>query len=169
MPAPSWKHAVVVACALAALSAAAVWYFFSHGYLQWYGDAEAHLNNARRLFDSLTPGYDQIGTPWLPVPHLAIMPFTRVDAWWHSGIAAAFPAALCFVAGGVFLFLAVRRIFESDAAALVATALAALNPNLLYLQSTSMTESYFFAELTALLYFMVSDSPVLAALATIAA
>jgi len=40
---------------LAILSAAAVWYFFVHGYLQWYGDAEAHLNNARRLFDSLTP------------------------------------------------------------------------------------------------------------------
>ena len=77
------------------------------------------------------------------------MPFTRVDAWWHSGIAAAFPAAFCFVVGGVFLFAAVRRIFESDAAALAATALAALNPNLLYLQSTSMTEAYFFAELMA--------------------
>jgi hypothetical protein len=159
----------LAACSLFALSAIAVWYFFRHGYLQWYGDAEAHLNNARRLYDSLTPGYDQLGTPWLPLPHLALMPFTRVDGWWHSGIAAAFPAAVSFVAGGVFLFAAVRRIFESDAAAFAATALAALNPNLLYLQSTSMTEAYFFAELTALLYFMVRGAPELAALATVAA
>src|ERR1041384_4990246 len=124
----------LAACALAAWSAAAVRYFHSHGYLLWYGDAEAHLNNARRIFDSLTPGYDQLGTPWLPVPHLAMLSFTRWDAWWHSGIAAAFPAAFCFVAGGLFLFAATRRIFDSTAAAATATALAALHPNLLYPQ-----------------------------------
>src|SRR5205085_5874412 len=84
----------LAACSLTVLSAIAVWYFFRHGFLQWYGDAEAHLNNARRLYDSLTPGYDQLGTPWLPLPHLAILPFTRVDGWWHSRIAAAFPAAV---------------------------------------------------------------------------
>jgi hypothetical protein len=139
----------------AALSAAAVRYFFTRGYLLWFGDAEAHLNTARRIVDSLTPGYDQIGTPWLPLPHLALLPFARVDAWWHSGIAAAAPAALCFVAGVVFLFAAVRRIFGSAAVGLAAAGTAALNPNLLYLQSTSMTEAYFFAALMALLYFSV--------------
>lgn len=100
---------------------------------------------------------------------MLLIPFVRVDAWWHSGIAAAFPAAASFVAGGVFLFAAVRRIFESTAAACAATALAALNPNLLYLQSTSMTEAFLFAELAALLYFTVSDHALLAALATNAA
>ena len=33
-----------------------------------------------------------------------MLPFVRVDAWWHSGLAAAFASALCFVAGGTFLF-----------------------------------------------------------------
>jgi hypothetical protein len=103
------------------------------------------------------------------VPHVATALFTHNDAWWRSGIAAAFPAAFCFVAGGLFLFAAVRRVFDSTAAALVAAALAALNPNLLYLQSTSMTEAYFFAELSALLYFLVIDAPVAAAVATILA
>src|SRR5689334_14118477 len=64
--------------ALAALSALAVWYFFRHGWLLWYGDAEAHLNIARRILDSKTPGYDQIGSPWLPLPHLLMVPFARV-------------------------------------------------------------------------------------------
>ncbi|HUP03080.1 MAG TPA: hypothetical protein VMU19_03765, partial [Bryobacteraceae bacterium] len=107
--------------------------------------------------------------PWLPLPHLLMAPFAAVDSWWYSGIAAAPPAALCFVAGGLFFFAGARRVFSSTAAALAAAALAALNPNLLYLQSTSMTEAYFFAELAALLYFTVAERPIPAALATIAA
>src|SRR6266567_1983175 len=96
---------------LAAISAAAVWCFYSHGWLLYFGDAEAHLNTARRLFDNQTPGYDQIGTVWLPLPHVLLLPFVRVDAWWRSGIAAAIPSAACFVLGGTFLFGAARRLF----------------------------------------------------------
>jgi hypothetical protein len=65
-----------------------------------YGDSEAHLNIARRILDSQTPGCDQLGTYWLPLPHVLMLPFVRVDAWWHSGIAASFSGALCFVIGG---------------------------------------------------------------------
>jgi hypothetical protein len=147
----------ILACVplLALLSAAAIWFFYSHGWLLYYGDSEAHLNIARRLFDSQTPGYDQLGTYWLPLPHVLMLPFVSVDAWWHSGIAASFSAAICFILGGTFLFAAARRILESTAAAAAATGLAALNPNLLYLQSTAMTEAVFFAALMALLYFSV--------------
>jgi hypothetical protein len=145
----------LIAPALVCLSASAVWYVSSHGWLQWFGDAEAHLNIARNITDNLTPGYDQLGTVWLPFPHLMMLPFVRVDEWWRSGIAGAFPSAACFIAGGIFLFAAVRRIFDSAAAALAACALACLNPNLLYLQSTSMNEGIFFGELMALLYFSV--------------
>ena len=146
---------VWVVLALAAWSAAGVWFFCSRGWLLYYGDAEAHLNIARRILDSQTPGYDQIGTAWLPLPHLLMLPFVRSDEWWRSGIAGAIPAAACFVAAGAFLFAAVRRAFASTAAAVAATALFALNPNLLYLQSTAMTEAVFFAALMALLYFSV--------------
>jgi hypothetical protein len=146
---------VWVVLALAAWSAAAVWFFYSRGWLLYYGDAEAHLNIARRIFDSQTPGYDQIGTAWLPLPHLLMLPFVRSDEWWRSGIAGSISAAACFVAAGAFLFAAVRRAFASTAAAVAATALFALNPNLLYLQSTAMTEAVFFAALMALAYFSV--------------
>ena len=56
---------------------------------------------------------------------------------------------------GTFLFAAANRIFDCTSAALAATALFALNPNVLYLQSIPMTESVFFACLLALLYFTV--------------
>jgi Dolichyl-phosphate-mannose-protein mannosyltransferase len=140
---------------LALWSALAVAFFSAHGWLLNSGDAEAHLDIARRMVDSRTPGYDQVGTAWLPLEHWITVPFARVDAWWQSGIAGAIPSAICFVLGGCFLFAAARRIFQSQAAAWTATALVALNPNLLYLQSTAMTEAVFFACLTALLYFTV--------------
>jgi hypothetical protein len=146
---------VWVVLILAAWSAAAVWFFYSRGWLLYYGDAEAHLNIARRILDSQTPGYDQIGTSWLPLPHWLMLPFVGSDVWWRSGMAGSISAAACFVAAGTFLFAAVRRVFASTAAAVTATALFALNPNLLYMQSIAMTEAVFVAALMALLYFSV--------------
>src|ERR1035441_6979889 len=81
--------AVWVVLSLAAASAGAVWFFSSRGWLLYYGDAEAHLNIARRILDSQTPGYDQIGTAWLPLPHLLMLPFVRYDEWWRSGLAGS--------------------------------------------------------------------------------
>jgi hypothetical protein len=108
--------------------------------------------------DSQTPGYDQIGTVWLPLTHWLMLPLVRVDDWWRSGLAGAIPSAACFVIAGMFLFAAAGRLFESTAAAAAATALFALNPNLLYLQTTPMTEPPFLACLMALLYFTVRYS-----------
>ena len=141
--------------ALALVSAAAVAFFYRGGYLCYYGDAEAHLNIARRIVDSRTPGYDQIGTVWLPLLHWVIIPLARIDSLWVSGLAGAIPSAAAFVIAGCFLFGAARRIFASGAAAIAAIALWALNPNVLYMQSIPMTESLFSACLLALLYFTV--------------
>jgi len=144
-----------LALTLVCWSAAAVWFFHAHGWLLYYGDAEAHLNAARRIFDNRTPGYDQIGPPWLPLLHLLVLPFVHDDALWRSGLAGAIPPAACFVAASLFLFAAVRRVFHSTPAALVSAALLASNPNMMYLQSTAMTEAVFAAALAALLYFSV--------------
>ena len=40
-----------------------------------YGDAIAHLHIARRVFDSHRPGLSQLGSVWLPLPHLLMIPF----------------------------------------------------------------------------------------------
>lgn len=145
-----------VAALLAAISAAAVWWFSQHGYLLYFGDALAHLNIARRIVDSRTPGYDQIGTVWLPLPHLLMLPFVGNDALWRTGLAGAIPVAGCFVGAGLFLFAAVRRAFDSSGAAFGAVLLLASNPNMLYLQSIPMTEAVFFCALFALAYFTVA-------------
>jgi len=133
----------------------AVWFFSAHGWLLYYGDAEAHLNIARHVFDSQTPGLIQFGTVWLPLPHALMLPFVRFDSLWRNGLAGAIPSAAAFVTAGTFLFAAVRRIFDSTAAAAASAALFAGNPNVLYLQSTPMSEPVFWACLAALLYATV--------------
>jgi dolichyl-phosphate-mannose-protein mannosyltransferase len=145
-------QAMAVVLLLAAISAAAVGWCTRHGYTLYYGDAEAHLNIARRVLDSRTPGPEQFGTVWLPLPHALMIPFVMRDGWWRSGLAGAIPSAACFVIAGAFLFAAARRIYASAAAGLSVALLFALNPNMLYLQSTPMTEPVFAAALAALLW-----------------
>ena len=141
-----------IALLLAAISAAAVFWCASRGYTLYYGDAEAHWNIARRVLDSRTPGGEQLGTVWLPLPHLLMTPLAMRDAWWRGGVAGAIPSAASFVLAGVFLFAAARRLYASAAAGATAALLFALNPNMLYLQATPMTEAVFAAALAALLW-----------------
>ncbi len=145
---------LVLVC-LGALSAGATLLVHHFGWTLYYGDAEAHLNIARRIVDSRTPGYDQIGTVWLPLPELLALPLVRDDRLWRNGLAGAIPSSLCFVLAGCFLFAAMRRATNSTAAAIAAVGLLTLNPNLLYLQSTPMTEPVFLAGFMALFYCTV--------------
>ena len=93
-----------------------------------------------------------MGTVWLPLPHWLMLPLAQNDALWQNGLAGAIPSALCFVAAGTLLFAAVRRLFDSTIAGATAAVLLALNPNLMFLQSSSMTEAVFLACLMGVLY-----------------
>ena len=66
-------------------------FYYRHGDLLLYGDAVAHINIARRVFDSKTPGLLQLGTVWLPLPHLLIMPFIVSKQMWQAGACNAEP------------------------------------------------------------------------------
>src|SRR5260370_1153500 len=121
----------------------------------FYGEGGGEVNVGGGIGDSRTPGYDQIGTVWLPLLHVMTLPLVGNDRWWRSGLAGAIPSSACFVLAGLFLFAAMRRAAESSAAAWAALGLFALNPNLLYLQSTPMMEPVFLGGFMALLYFTI--------------
>ena len=89
-------------------------YYFQHGDLLLYGDAVAHINIARRVFDSQTPGLLQLGTVWLPLPHLLMIPFILVerDVAERSGRVHPFDDRLRF--GVVGIFRLVRGMLEAD-------------------------------------------------------
>jgi hypothetical protein len=123
-------------------------FYYKSGDFLLYGDAVAHINIARRVFDSKTPGLLQLGTVWLPLPHLLMIPFLISNEMWHRGAGGSIPsmAAYVFAVVGIFRLTrnALSQTVEPDNPARVAAWAAALifaaNPNLIYLQSTAMGE-----------------------------
>jgi hypothetical protein len=148
-------EAVLVAAFLCAIVGAAAAWCFQNGYILYYGDAQAHLNISRSIIDSRTPGYDQLGTVWLPVLHLLCLAFVGNDWMWRTGLAGTIPVAACFVIGGMFLYFAARNAYGSRISASVALLCFALNPNVLYLATIPMTEIVFFAGLAVLLFALL--------------
>lgn len=140
------------------VSLATFFYFFRHGEILLYGDATAHIHIARRVFDSRTPGLTQLGTVWLPLPHLLMLPFLLSNWAWQSGAGGSLPSMVAYVAGVIGIFRLVRGLWPENPHGRIAAWLAALiygaNPNLLYLQSTAMTESLYLAAFVwATVYF----------------
>jgi hypothetical protein len=131
----------VAACMIALL---ALTWFANRGQLLLYGDAVAHLHIARRIFDSRNPGIAQLGGVWLPLPHLLLLPFVQNLAWWQTGLAGAWPSMICYVAGVVGFYRLARHML-SLRWAIVALLFFALNPALIYLSVTAMTEPLFLA------------------------
>ena len=133
----------------AVVSLLAFAYFFRHGAILLYGDATAHIHIARRVFDSRTPGLTQLGTVWLPLPHLLILPFILSYSLWQSGVGGSIPSMVAYVAGSVGIFRLVRGLLPRGllgrAAAWGAALIFAANPNLIYLQATAMTEPLYLA------------------------
>ncbi|MGB8260166.1 MAG: hypothetical protein WCE75_07435 [Terracidiphilus sp.] len=132
--------------ACAAASAAAILWSWRTGSMLNYGDAVAHLHIARRVFDCHQPRLTQLGSVWLPLQHILLLPFVQVYAWWASGWAAVAPSAAAYLLACAGLWRLARRWLGVPAAA-VALAFFALNPNLLYLQTTAMTEPVFLCEM----------------------
>ncbi|MDP9040295.1 MAG: hypothetical protein M3O02_13660 [Acidobacteriota bacterium] len=133
-----------VALAATILGFISLYLCFTKGFLLLYGDAVAHLAIARRILDSRNPGLSQLGGVWLPLPHLLMLPFVRNMAWWQSGLAGAWPSLVCYIAGAAGFYKLARRIL-APRWAVAATAFYGLNPNLLYLATTAMTEPLFLA------------------------
>jgi hypothetical protein len=131
--------------------------YFQRGDVLLYGDAVAHMNIARRVFDSKTPGLLQLGTVWLPLPHLLMIPFLLSHEMWQRGVGGSIPSMIAYVFGVVGIFRLVRGTLSRspepdkapDAAARLAAWTAALvyaaNPNLIYMQTTAMGEALYLA------------------------
>ena len=139
-----------IACAVSVFS---LLYYSQRTQILLYGDAVAHINIARRVFDSQTPGLLQLGTVWLPLPHLLMIPFLLSDALWQSGLGGSIPSMIAYVLCVMGVFRLVRGMLGEAArtssgartAAWAAALVISANPNLIYLQATAMTESLYLA------------------------
>ena len=127
-------------------------FYFQRSEILLYGDAIAHINIARRVFDSKTPGLLQLGTVWLPLPHLLMIPFLVSMKMWRTGAGGSIPSMAAYVFGVVGIFRLTRSALSNEMsdrvaslAAWFAAVIYAANPNLIYMQSTAMGESIYLA------------------------
>src|SRR5690349_17603710 len=129
----------LVLLAVAASTAATIWSAQTRS-MVLYGDARAHLDVARHVTDGLRTGPTQLGSVWLPMPHILMVPFAAVRVLWRSAAAGAIVGGACYVYACIRVFNLVEEITFDRIAAWVGFLLFAANLNLLYLQSTALTE-----------------------------
>jgi hypothetical protein len=150
---PSDRNAARVAGIAFLVSLFSFLHYLQRSDLLLYGDAVAHINIARRVFDSQTPGLLQLGTVWLPLPHVLMIPFIYSNAIWQNGSGGSIPSMIAYVFGVVGIFRLVRSSLEAaprtksaaDVGAAASAFVYGANPNLIYMQSTAMTESLYMA------------------------
>ncbi|MBP1633930.1 MAG: hypothetical protein H6Q10_504 [Acidobacteria bacterium] len=155
---------VAGALAAAALVAGlvAVAFYAEAGLTLSHYDAKAHLVVARRVLDSLTPGWKQIGAVWLPLPHLLNLLPVQIDFFYRTGASAVTISVLSFALAAWACARLVLHATGSRAGAILAGVIVVSNPNMLYLQATPMTEALLLG-LTTLAVLLVSlwvDDPV---------
>jgi hypothetical protein len=161
---PSSRHALPIATGIgAAIAGAAVaWRYHALGLTLTHYDARGHLVVARRIADSITPGWQQIGAVWLPLPHLLNALPVQIDLFYRTGASAVAISIASYAIACAAIAWIVFALTDCSVAALAAAAVFALNPNVLYLQSTPMTEPLLLATTTvavAMLIAWVKDAP----------
>ncbi len=140
---------------LTILSIVSFSYYFSTGLNFAYNDATSHLNIARRVVDSLTPGVVQIGSTWLPMLHLLEIPFVWNDYLWQTGMAGGFVSMICFVLSGYFSYKTLRLFTDDQVASWLGVAVFVTNANMLYLQTTAMFEPLLVCTMIGAVYFLL--------------
>ncbi len=143
---------ILLACVA---SMSSIFYAFTNNLILAYGDAESHINIAKRVVSGLTPGFGQLGGAWLPLPHMLMLPFVWNDFLWRSGLAGTIVAALSYVVSVLYVYKLIRLFTPSRFAQIVGVVVFALNPNILYMQTTPLGELPLICSLILSSYYLV--------------
>src|SRR5271167_3197509 len=130
---PLARDGIAVAAVIVAAALADLYYFYSRGLANLYGDGLAHVEGARRLFDSLTPGYAEIGSAWLPLYHIIAAPLALNQFLWQTGLAGGLVSAAAYVVTAWVLFSLSFRMNRNLAAAVAGLAVFLLCPSMAFL------------------------------------
>ncbi len=120
-----------------------------------YNDARSHLDIGRRVVEGLKPGLAQLGSVWLPLNHILMIPLVWSDWAWHSGFAGAFWNMISFVGTGLVIYKILEKLRVGYLGRIMGVIVFAANLNILYLQSTAMTEPILLATMTAGCYYLI--------------
>ncbi|MBW7955333.1 hypothetical protein H3C66_01225 [Patescibacteria group bacterium] len=131
-------------------------YFYYHNQLGLaYNDARSHLDIGRRVVEGLKPGAAQLGSVWLPLPHILMIPTIWNDFMWHSGLSGAVQSMVSFVVTGLVIYSLLGKLKVGLAGRLFGVLVFCANMNILYLQSTAMTELLLIGVMTLGVYELI--------------
>lgn len=133
----------------------AVLWSYQNNVILSYGDAEARINIAKRVFHSLTPGLSQLGGVWLPLPQILMLPFVWHDFLWRTGLAGSIVSAISFIWSAVILYKLSFQITQDKIASYAAPLIWVTNPNSIYLATTPMSETLLFATVSSSLHYLI--------------
>lgn len=136
----------------ASISIYAFVHFDHAGVVLAYKDSVSHMEIARRVIDSPTTGFGQLGGVWLPLPHLLMVPFIWLNPFYYSGLAGSIVSMASYVIASVLLYKITYSLTNKKTGGLVAALVFMANPNVLYMQSTPMTELLLFACMPGAVY-----------------
>ncbi len=145
----------IITLCLSLISIASFFYFYQQNLGLAYNDARSHLDIGRRVVEGLKPGLAQLGSVWLPLPHFLMIATIWNSAMWHSGLAGAINSMISYVATGIYIWLILKKLKVGPAWRFLGVGAFALNANILYLQSTAMTEVLLLLTLTAAIYELI--------------
>ena len=141
-------HYLIIAL-MAVLSVFFFIYFWQNGLGLAYNDARSHLNIGRRVVEGLKPGLAQIGSVWLPLPHLLMIPTVWSEFMWHSGLSGSIQSMLSFVLMGYLIYAILKDLDVGLPGRFFGVVIFIFNINILYLQSIAMTELLLLMTMTA--------------------
>jgi hypothetical protein len=118
--------------------------------LLYYQDGISHLMIARRVFDSLTPGIEQLGSVWLPMTHIMLIPLVANNFLFYSGLAGTIVSTIATSITAVVLFRIVKLEFKSTKAGLLCSVLYLTNSSVIYMAIVPMMEALF------MMFFLLS-------------
>jgi len=137
------------------LGVSAITFYYLNGQITLYADTMSRLDIARKVIDNLNPGLAQLGNVWLPLPQFIMIPLIWNNFLWHSGLAGSITSSTAFIIAGIYIYLTALLLTKSKIASFFSLCIFALNINILYLQTTAMSETMFLLTLSATLYYLL--------------
>ena len=123
-------------------------------YVYAYRDSIFRTEASRRFLDSSNPGFiNQLGSVWLPIPNIIMMPFASINFLWYSGLCGSIINFVAFVISSVTIFLLVKLYTGNSFASFFAFLVYTFNFNILYFQTTAMTEMMYLCFIILLIYY----------------
>jgi len=154
---------VIVTLAALAVSVLSLVYFYGRGMTNLYLDGIAHVNIARKVVDSpehtFWRQYLQIGSPWLPVHTVLMLPLVSNDFLWRTGLAGSLISMAAFVLTAIVMYLLAWDLYVTPGKGghllpLITAGVFMFNPAIVYMQATPMTESLFMAVLASAVFML---------------